>query len=111
MEVHNATLVDLLSTRFKITAAEANVVLMGRIKVLKRKADGRTDTMLAYRYPKRTASLFYEGLGRAAVKSFMSSVNESTGMGASTAVRGSKTRTVKDLPANESAFLLEGDRY
>lgn len=110
MDVHNATLVDLVSNRLEITAGEANAKLMGRVKVPKRKADGRSDTVVAYRYLKRTVSHFYEGLGRAAVKAFISSVKESTGMGSEVAVRGSRTRTVLEMSADEAAFFLMNDR-
>lgn len=109
--VHNATLVQLVSDQLGVSASEANSKLMGRIKVPKRKRDGKCDTMVAYRYLKRTVSHFYEGLGKAAVKGFLASVKESTGMGTEVAVRGSTTRTCLELSAEQAAFFLTDDRF
>lgn len=111
MEAHNATLVRLVARRLSLTEGEANAKLMGRIRVPKRKVDGRTNTMVAYRYLKRTVSHFYEGLGKAAVNAFLSSIKRSTGMGRNVSVRGSRTRTSVELSAEEASFLLANDRF
>lgn len=111
MDVHNATLVHLVSARLEVSESEANAKLMGRIKVPKRKANGRSDSMVAYRYLKRTVSHFYEGMGKAAVKAFLSTVKESTGMGTLVSARGSRTRMSLELSSEEAAFLLVDDRF
>lgn len=111
VDVHNAKLVQLVSDHLGVSTSEANSTLMGRIKVPKRKRDGKSDTMVAYRYLKRTVSHFYEGLGRAAVKGFLASVKQSTGMGTEVAARGRTTRTSVELSAEQAAFFLSDDRF
>lgn len=49
MDVHNATLVHLVSARLEVSESEANAKLMGRIKVPKRKANGRSDSLFGGR--------------------------------------------------------------
>lgn len=111
LAVHNARLVDLVADRLDISTGEANSKLMARVSVPKRKASGTSSMMVAYRYLKRTVSHFYEGLGRAAIKAFLASVKESTGMGREVAVRGSRTRKMIELSSDEAAFLLTDDRF
>lgn len=111
MEEHHATLVRLVAERLGVTPEEASVKLLTRIPSSKRKNSKSPATVVAYRYLKRAVSHFYENLGKAAVKAFISSVNESTGMGKQVPVKGSRTRTVLALDQGEAIHLRQGDRF
>lgn len=109
MEAINAKMVRLLAARLNISEVDANVKLMGRIKVPKRKTT-RTSTMVAYRYLKRSVSHMFENMGKAAAKAFISSINESTRM-AHHVARPNTTRTVLELSPADAAYLFTGDRF
>lgn len=111
MESHNATLVQLVSARLDISPDAANEKLLERIPSSKRKNSRSPATVVAYRYLKRSVSHFYENLGKAAVKAFIASVNESTGMAQQVPVRGSSTRTVLTLSKADAEYLRTGDRF
>lgn len=109
MEAINATMVRLLAARLDISEVDANNKLMSRIKVPKRKST-KTCTMVAYRYLKRSVSHMFENMGKAAVKAFISSVNESTRMAHHVALPNT-TRTVLELSPADAAYLFTGDRF
>lgn len=111
MEEHNRTLVGLVSAHLGIPEEEANAKLMTRIPSSRRRNSRASTTIVAYRYLRRAVSHFYENLGKAAVKAFVSSINESTGMGRQVLVARSRTRTVLSLTREEAAHLLTGDRF
>lgn len=110
MEAINAKMVRLLAERLEVSEVDANTKLMGRIKVPKRRNSRSSATMLAYRYLKRSVSHLFENLGKAAVKAFISSVNESTNMGHKVPVPNS-TRTVLELSPADASYLFTGDRF
>ncbi|KAK1863755.1 hypothetical protein I4F81_006309 [Pyropia yezoensis] len=111
MGEHNLTLVDLVAGHLGITEEEANAKLMTRIPSSRRRNSRASSTIVAYRYLRRAVSHFYENLGKAAVKGFISSVNDSTGMARQVLVTGSRTRTVLTLTREAAIHLLTGDRY
>lgn len=111
MEEHHSTLVQLVGERLDLTHEEASAKLLVRIPSSKRSNSKTPSTVVAYRYLKRAVSHFYENLGKAAVKAFVSSINESTGMGKHVLVKNSTTRTVLTLDENEAEHLRQGDRF
>lgn len=111
MGEHNLTLVDLVAGHLGFTEEEANAKLMTRIPASRRRNSRASSTIVAYRYLGRAVSHFHENLGKAAVKGFISSINDSTGMGRQVLVTGSRNRTVLTLTREEAIHLLSGDRY
>lgn len=111
MEEHHSTLVHLVSARLDITTDEASAKLLLRVPSSKRKNSKSPATVVAYRYLKRAVSHFYENLGKAAVKAFISAINEHTGMGRQVPVKGSATRTILTVNASEATHLCQGDRF
>lgn len=111
MEEHNATLARLVAKRLGLSPEEANAKLLERIPSSKRKNSKAPATVVAYRYLKRSVSHFYENLGKAAVKAFVSNVNESTGMAQQVPVNGSSTRTVLTFSRSDAEYLRTGDRF
>lgn len=91
------TLVMLVRHRLYLTEAEANAKLLSRIPSGKRTNSKVPATIVAYRFLKRAISHFYENLGKAAVKSFVSSIKDITDKGKQLPVKGSTTRTVLTL--------------
>eukprot|EP00170_Pyropia_yezoensis_P005974 contig_24307_g5992 len=108
---HHAKLVLLLMESQCVSSEEADAML--RLRMPSRTQRGSKDpaTVVVYRCIKRAVSHFYKSLGKAAVKAFVSSVNDSTGMGTQIPFKKSKTRTVLTLSPTEAAHLLEGDRF
>lgn len=111
MEEHNTALVTLVADHLRITREEANARLMTRIPSSRRRKSRAATTVVAYRYLRRAVSHFYESLGKAAVKAFFCSINDSTGMGRQVLLSGSRTRTVLTLTREEALHLLTGDRF
>lgn len=110
-EEHHAKLVVLLMESQGVSPDEATEMLRSRMPSRKRSGSKAPATVVVYRCIKRAVSHFYESLGKAAVKAFVSSVNESTGMGKQLPFKKSKTRTVLTLSPTDAAHLLEGDRF
>lgn len=111
MEEHNTYLVTLVAETLGVTREEANAKLMTRIPSSRRRNSRAATTVVAYRYLRRAVSHFYESLGKAAVKAFISSINDSTGMGRQVLLSGSRTRTALTLTREEAIHLLTGDRF
>lgn len=111
MEEHNITLVGLVAVHLGISEEEANAKLMTRIPSSRRRNSRASTTIVAYRYLRQAVSHFYENLGKAAVKAFVNSINESTGMGRQVLVAGSRARTVLSLKREEATHLVTGDRF
>lgn len=108
---HHATLVQLVRERLNLTDAEANAKLLTRIPSGKREGSKAPSTIVAYGYLKRAISHFFENLGKAAVKAFVSSINDTTGMGKQLPIKGSRTRTVLTLSSEEAGHLRHEDRF
>lgn len=111
MDKHHAKLVLLLMESQGVSSVEADAMLRLRMPSGKRRGSKAPATVVVYRCIKRAVSHFYESLAKAAVKAFVSSVNDSTGMGKQLPFKKSKTRTVLTLSPTEAAYLLEGDRF
>lgn len=111
MEEHYAALVLLVMESQGVSAEDANEKLLMHMPARKRRGSKAPSTVVVYRYIKRAVSHFYENLGKAAVKAFISSINESMGMGKQVPFKESKTRTVLTLSPSEARHLAEGDRF
>eukprot|EP00170_Pyropia_yezoensis_P000434 contig_2341_g435 len=111
MEAHYAALVLLVMEAQGVSSEEANEKLLMHMPARKRRGSKAPSTVVVYRCIKRAVSHFYENLGKAAVKAFISSINDSTGMGKQVPFKESKTRTALTLSPSEARHLAEGDRF
>lgn len=110
MEAHYAALVLLVMEAQVVSSEEADEKLLMHMPARKRRGSKAPSTVVVYRYIKRAVSHFYENSGKAAVKAFISSINDSTGMGKQVPFKESNTRTVLTLSPSEARHLAEGDR-
>lgn len=108
MEEHYATLVLLVMESRGVSAEDANEKLLMHMPARKRRGSKAFSTVAVYRYIKRAVSHFYENLRKAAVKAFISSINESKGMGKQVLFKGSKTRTVRLCPRRRLGIWRKG---
>lgn len=111
MDQHNAALLQLTMARCNAKEAAANTLLMGQVRVARRKNKGMQNTMVAYRYLRRSVGHFYGTLGAAATKAFLAGNFELKGIGRLVPVPGSPRRTMNEVNMAEALHLLSGDRF